>query len=722
MAEQELKIKVVAEGVDQATSEIESLNDVVETNTECIEENTTAVEANEEASTVHTEAVKKNSLATIENALRNRELREIATGLGNTFVSLAQNMANASQITNDQQRQTAMLSAGWTAAKSAIMAVNPVIGAGVQAVDSLRVAVTTYIEAQERMRLNAEATAHLFSTRYNVDLTATKNVVHGLVSEMELQRIAIESQRNGLQLTSTLYRDIALAAQRLSQRTGEDLATSIRKVTDALAHGNAQALEDYGINVGNATSQTEVLTNATEALQQAQQVHNRTIEENRQNLIDQGASVEMVDEAIRNQTVASVSLDQHQRNALRHIREMNDEYNRTHEKLLEFEHDMDTASLATSRYYDSLMGVISARDQLNNITTHTGGLLGANAGESPEETVRRLNEEEKRRRENARSRGGGGGTAEQGTFERLTQGTHNISGLVNEEAGGFASTATDINAARDKQVEFERSFLDATTLVQAQLESSLETILQQNIHFDEQGNIINENNQEIILTNQQYEQSITYLNAQNEATKQLAITENERTVAAQNTADQLAKQAETTKAANMLQAKQAQEQNRYQQSMQGVNTLLNQGANIAATAHKDGKKAAKEQLKEWLKGFAISEALKGGASLAEGIGMTITNPPGAATKYIEAGKHFALAGAAGGAAGGLAAGGSSGGGGSSANNQPEAKPSNGTSSSTNNENNGPKSIVINVVGQTYLTEAQIGEGVSQAIQAYNTRY
>ena len=271
--------------------------------------------------------------------------------------------------------------------------------------------------------------------------------------------------------------------------------------------------------------------------------------------------------------------------------------------------------------------------------------------------------------------------------------------------GGSGSNNRGLMTAAQGQIagrEADQRALEATFAEQAAADQA---------HIAQQAFIQQNLQREIDLNNQLLEQAATDLQAKKDALD-----------VAEQTINTRQKEREEAQAALQLQADQAQTQNRYTQGIQGVNTLLSQGANIAATAHKDGKKAAREQLKEWLKSFAISEALKGGTALAEGIGMTVTNPPGAGTKYAEAGYHFALAGSAGGASGLIASGKSGGAGAAGGNGKPETKPSMGSSAGSANGEQGPQSIIINVNGQSLATQAQIGEAVQGALNAYTVRY
>ena len=656
MAETELKIKVVTEGSQEASAELQNFNNNLQTISGTAQEAGQSVETLTTTVTTNTEAVKNNTKSEIENILKREESRHIAELLTGTVKTLAESIGQAGSISNDAARQTAIMSAGWNAAKGAITAFNPVVGGAVSAIEAVITSIVEFQEAQERLRLSTQATSELFRTRYNVDLTATKQVVRGLVDEMELQRIAIEAQRNGLQLTSELYANIAVAAQRLSAQTGDDLATSIRKVTEAMASGNANALEDYGINIGEASTQTEILANATQDLERRFSTSRTSIEQNREALIAQGATVEMVDEAIQNQTISAASLDGHERNRLRHIIEMNDAYNESYQALRDFEAGMDSASEATRRQIEALQELIATNGTLNSQPNMTG--LGG------EDLNAMIQEEQERRRAARRGRGGGGGGNRQDP-ETMAEAMQRLIGLQNESNNLF-STARDI---LQEQYDIQAD--------SARIESE-------------------RNHNEVLRTNEMRMQT-EELNRQKDA---------------------ITLQGQMQAQAQRLQEERNKTQQNMNMGLGTANELMGMGANILQISHKNGKKAAKEALKEWLKSFAIQEALRGGASLAEAIGLTFTNPPAAGSKYTESAYHFALAASAGGASAAIKGGGGGGGSKAPAKEDSGVKASGGGSGGSG----APSNITVNVTGTALLTQGQIGREVQNALQAYQSRY
>jgi hypothetical protein len=115
------------------------------------------------------------------------------------------------------------------------------------------------------------------------------------------------------------------------------------------------------------------------------------------------------------------------------------------------------------------------------------------------------------------------------------------------------------------------------------------------------------------------------------------------------------------------------------------------------------REALRDAVKEFLKSFAIEQAYKAVAALAEAISLTITNPPAAGTKYTAAAMHAGIAAAAGGAAVAIPSGG--GGGGSDMAARPDAAGDQGGGG-------GGGSVVINY--NTPVPEAEIGRMQARA--------
>ena len=115
-----------------------------------------------------------------------------------------------------------------------------------------------------------------------------------------------------------------------------------------------------------------------------------------------------------------------------------------------------------------------------------------------------------------------------------------------------------------------------------------------------------------------------------------------------------------------------------------------------------------KELKQWTKKEAFKEGIEGAKQLAMGVGASIVNPPAAATHFISAGQHFAIAGALGGASAAIPGGG---GGGAS---RPE--PTGGTTGG----GGGGGTVVINVNAPT--SEGLIGRQQDRHRRAAERRF
>ena len=98
---------------------------------------------------------------------------------------------------------------------------------------------------------------------------------------------------------------------------------------------------------------------------------------------------------------------------------------------------------------------------------------------------------------------------------------------------------------------------------------------------------------------------------------------------------------------------------RTEEGMSGVVDIAAEAFRIQKESNQSFAESFKTAIDAWLSSFAIQEAYKAAAALAEAIGNTVMNQPHAAAKYAEFAQHAALAAAAGGAAAAIPSGGSS---------------------------------------------------------------
>ena len=223
-----------------------------------------------------------------------------------------------------------------------------------------------------------------------------------------------------------------------------------------------------------------------------------------------------------------------------------------------------------------------------------------------------------------------------------------------------------------------------------------------------------------LRTQQSVEQAAADYNAlQNQRNRTLEL-ERQTQIAMANAEGRMNEQQREIENARLMEEgdrRRVQQQTAINDSLQIGADLMYQSLEIALTTEKNKGKAVATALRQWMKSFAKQEAFKGLGALAEGIGMTFTNPPAAAGKFQEAGIHFGLAAAAGGGAAGIAA--AQGGVGRADRQQePAVAP---TGRQGGGEATGGN-VTINIQGQALLTEGQIGREINNALTAYRSQY
>jgi hypothetical protein len=162
--------------------------------------------------------------------------------------------------------------------------------------------------------------------------------------------------------------------------------------------------------------------------------------------------------------------------------------------------------------------------------------------------------------------------------------------------------------------------------------------------------------------------------------------------------------ADEERAINQLEQDRIRIADRAQDGLTGALEIAIRTFEIQKDTNVSFREALRESVKEFLKGFAIEQAYKAVAALAEAISLTFTNPPAAGAKYSAAAMHAGIAAAAGGAAVAIPAGGGGGGGSDTA-----ARPD---SAGDQGGGSGGGSVVINY--NTPVPEAEIGRMQARA--------
>ncbi len=494
--------------------------------------------------------------------------------------------------------------------------------------------------------------------------------INGLITSIDLMEARNKFATQGLQLTAHEFANVSVAASAFAETTGENATEAMNKFGEAIAEGNAENLRKLGITITDTSSKMAIQQQALAALE------------------TQFGSTEA---QINNTAEAMDAMKNSASNVI-----------------TEF-----TKGLQTSANWDRTLKTL--RDSANSVAQAFGVTMSDSFSLAEES-------------------GKGFSLMLHTTLRLLGQATNALGlfmqGKLGEAAEAFAAINIEATAL---QVVYEAMGNDVVNNVNAAITAA--TAAQGATPAASSGGTRQEAKDpfEAGMQEQSGASVIEGINAEREAQ---ALASQER-LDAQNALNEAKNQeieiqrmqAETTRAQSELDAQRLAQQQQYvktqditNKGMSGFMNLAQAAGTAIAKAEGNRKKAFKEALKEWLKGFAIQQAFLGAADLAAGIAATISNPPDAAAKYISAAQHFAIAAAAGGAAGGLAAGGKSGGGGKGSE-KPSTSPNNGGGGGgSSGGGGGPTTVVVNVEGTALLTEGQVGREVQNAMSAYSSRY
>lgn len=518
-------------------------------------------------------------------------------------------------------------------------------------------------------------------------ITEASRRMEGLISNIDLMESRNRIAATGLQLTSHEFANLSVAAQRYASASGKDVNEVMNQLTDAITSGSAEALQRFGLRLEDTSSKAATQESALAALES-----------------QYGSLAADANNAASGIQSVSVALENAKTDFIQGVQAGGD-YNRTMQELnesarslansfgIEMSQGFGLAEAAGEAFAMGLDGMVRAMARLIQAVNDFGNMNFSRALETIQSIGNISNE-----------------IAAESIAQRATANLQQITRNIQTEVGA-ATTQGNPNAGRSGGGGGggSRGLISAnemSTILQREDAERMRT-------FWAEQDAANARLIEQLRFEGEEAMRIAEIYRQDNEEKQHALDLEEQSI---NNRIKLREEAE---AALRLQQQEVQTQSRVQFGIRGANTLMSEGLKIAQISHEHGKKAAKEELKNWLKNFAMQEVLKGGTALAEGIGMQFTNPPAAGSKYAEAGYHFALAASAGGASAAIKGGGGGGGGGSASNSaSPETKPGKASSSGGSESN----TIVINVNGQSLITEGQVGREVSNALQAYQARY
>jgi hypothetical protein len=531
----------------------------------------------------------------------------------------------------------------------------------------------------------------------------------GMVAEIDLMETRNKIAQSGLALTSHEFANVAVAAEAYGAAIGGDTVQAMEQLTKAIQSGSLEQLRRFGIEVEQGATRAEIQEQAIAQLERRYGTVTAEVANSADVLDRMKASMENANTAFIRGMEASTQFEQSLSNLGDSVTDL------LGEDIVGWAADwemwgatVDGILSGVVNYINSFVTGLQAAKQelLLFLSGDIEGALQAYQERIASSTNRSLIGSITEGLEGA-AQDLVNSRAEQAGQARLQDLMGEVDALIRQ-----------IDAA-DEQWESERSARESSQSAARQAQEQEWAALMLTLQDEEIASIQEQMDLETIA----FEQEQFRANYEQEAARQRAIMqleeiERNKVIEAQ--------QIQKTKLIEQQMRQQELLQSKLSAAGQQISTVTGKIIDNVMKGNMNVRDAIKSALDEWLKGFAIQETLKGAAALAEAVGMTIFNPPGAAAKYAEAGQHFAVAAAAGVAS--LAIPNASSGGGASAtgtssetsSSTPTTNPEGGASA-TPGVSQGPVTIVINT-GLPLATDADIGRAVINAQQAYNIRY
>lgn len=101
---------------------------------------------------------------------------------------------------------------------------------------------------------------------FSVSIEETQRRTNGLVSSLEAMNVANRLARNGIQVTGHDLANVMVAAIDIAQESGEDLAATIERLSDALGGASADELRKFGVEIDSSKGRVIALTDALDQL------------------------------------------------------------------------------------------------------------------------------------------------------------------------------------------------------------------------------------------------------------------------------------------------------------------------------------------------------------------------------------------------------------------------------------------------------------------------
>lgn len=527
---------------------------------------------------------------------------------------------------------------------------------------------------------------------FSGNIDAARSRVGGLISDLDLMAAHSRATAGGLQMTADEFATLAVRASELAQSTGEDASAALQRLLDALVNGSTDGLRPFGVELAKASSLAESQTQTIAALTSGYESASAGAQTLGGIFGRLSTEIDNITSSFIRAIQESGALDEATDALFGSIGDLSSSL-----------HDTSQGFSTIERYaiaFGATLGAMiqRARDAGETLSALGEIMSGVATGDAAAITratmtltreVESFDEIQDRLMARGQARiiaRRAQAAAETAAIREQTQALAENAAVRSRGGGGRGGGSAE---PEDPLAEF--GLFDGHLVLQTidemiAAELELEAIEQERQRAEQ-------------------ERLSTYLQA-NKA--KMEALEQER---AEADADR-ERRAAQIRQLDEYAAKQRETQAAIVEGSRGVQQLLASGVEMLIEGNDNLGASFAEMLKNWLKTFAVQQAMLGAAAIAEAIGMAVTNTAGAATKLASAAKHFALAAVAGGASAAIPAGGASTAG--------VAGGANGGGASSGTGGGGGGSVVINI--NSPVAEPLIGRTQERARVAAERRF
>jgi len=561
---------------------------------------------------------------------------------------------------------------------ASLQTMSSVVTAGVLAYQQISGAISSAVDSLKAMAAEVERQAGIFD-RFGGDIDAARARTNGLISDLDLMAVSNRAAASGLQLTGDQLADIAVAATETSAAVGGDATSAMNNLIGAVAEGRTGALRRVGVDLEGISDQAGKQASALAQLQ----ARWRDTSSSADTL---GGRLQVLDTEWENQKTllietlnANDSMTESYDRASNALATMSDQLSGVNEAGLTWTER--TAAAITGTFNAISNAIVTASANVRKFSDAMRLLRGGNFADA---------------------------VAQLRDIQSVVQDVPHIISLATDEVianRGNLTNRVGLAAPAKKTTRTNRGGGRSASSAEPSLE-------QLAAGASGGGDVIGElaGGPDLVAL------------AAREADEKARIGENNATIARQDAArlrdaqrleDIMKRQ---TGALREQEAQQAQMNARLEEAGgigQQVFGIVNAGIGAAISGQESFGTALKQSLKTWLKNFALKQVLEGGKNIAEGLSVVISNPPVAASKFISAAEHFAIAAAAGVGSAAIP------GGGGGAGAQQAARPTSGAGGGGGG-GGGSGTVVINY--NSPVAEADIGRQQARARRSAQNRF